>query len=93
MHGFENIYDPVKYVVEHPTTAPLPKLIAEAVGFTRTLAHAMTSDNAEAIMAYLERLGPEYVLFGWQQAVDRDAGLYSTEALKRVAGKYVNLFR
>lgn len=89
MHGFENIYDPVKYVVEHPTTAPLPKLTAEAVGFTRTLASAVTHDNAEAVMTYLERLGPVYVMFGWQRAVDRDGALYSTDAFKRMATKYV----
>lgn len=91
--GFENIYDPVKYVIENPSTAPLPTLMVEAVGFTRTLAGAMTLLNAEAIHTYLVRLGPEYVLFGWQQAVQRDMDLHAASIHRCMSSHYLTIER
>lgn len=91
--GFEHIYNPVQHVIDNPTTAPTPTHIPSAVGFTRTLARAMTPENADVIHTYLERLGPEYVLFGWQFAAERDPVLYTTETFFRMSQTYVNAER
>lgn len=91
--GFENIYDPVKHVVENPTTAPLPKGMVAAQGFTVTLAAAMTEETAQAIYTYLERLGAEYAVFGWYLALHRDMTLQNTPEFMLYASKYITIER
>lgn len=75
----------VDAILMNPTTAPVPgpTEASSLYAIAAALARRMDDQNAEAAIAYLERMPLEYAAFAVKDAVQRDEGIAHTGAFTR----------
>lgn len=95
--AFEDLYRKLQAtsidgIILNPTTATVPTDVNTLYAISAALAHAMTPDNIDNIVTYLERLPTEYNVYAVKEATARSAVLNNTHTFTRWIVKHQKQF-
>lgn len=86
--AFEDLYrkmqaTSIDAIILNPTTAVVPTDVNTRYAIAAALSHAMTPDNVDNIITYLERMPTEYNVYAVKEATSKKVELQNTHSFTR----------
>lgn len=95
--AFEDLYRKLQAtsidgIILNPSAAPVPTDVNTLYAVSAALSHAMTADNVDNIITYLERLPIEYNVYAVKEATSKKTELQNTHSFTRWFVKHQKQF-